>query len=57
MNPVVQHFFDQSTSTLSYVVYEAPGSKAIVIDSVLNYDSKSGRTATIAADQMVRFVK
>jgi len=57
MNPVVQHFFDQSTSTLSYVVYEAPGSKAIVIVSVLNYDSKSGRTATIAADQMVRFVK
>jgi len=57
MDPVVQHFFDQSTSTLSYVVYEAPGSKANVIDSVLNYDSKSGSTATIAADQMVRFVK
>ena len=57
MNPVVKGFFDPDTWTVTYVVYEKAGSKCIIIDSVLSYDPKSGRTHTKMADQVVEFVK
>ena len=37
----IQHFFDQATSTLTYVVHD--GGTGIVIDPVLDYDPKSAR--------------
>jgi glyoxylase-like metal-dependent hydrolase (beta-lactamase superfamily II) len=57
MNPVVKGFFDPDTWTVTYVVYEKPGSSCIIIDSVLSYDPKSGRTHTRLADEVVEFVK
>lgn len=57
MKPVVKGFFDQDTWTVTYVVYEKPGSPCIIIDSVLSYDPKSGRTHTRMADEVVEFVK
>lgn len=57
MKPQIQGFFDPNTSTVSYVVYEADGSECAIIDSVLDYDPKSGRTATTAADQVIDFVR
>ena len=57
MNPVVKGFFDPDTWTVTYVVYENPGSSCIIIDSVLSYDPKSGRTHTKMADQVIEFVK
>ena len=57
MNPVVKGFFDPDTWTVTYVVYEKAGSKCIIIDSVLSYDPKSGRTHTKMADQVIEFVK
>jgi glyoxylase-like metal-dependent hydrolase (beta-lactamase superfamily II) len=57
MNPQVKHFFDKATWTLTYVVYDAPGGKAAIIDSVLDYDPKSGRTRTASAEQVVAFVR
>jgi glyoxylase-like metal-dependent hydrolase (beta-lactamase superfamily II) len=39
-----QHFFDRRTCTLTYVVSDNETRKAVVIDSVLDYDHKSGRT-------------
>ena len=56
MTPKVESFFDPTTGTLSYVVYEKPGSACAIIDSVLDYDPKSGRTRTSSADQLVAFV-
>jgi glyoxylase-like metal-dependent hydrolase (beta-lactamase superfamily II) len=38
-------------------VYDVPGGTAAVIDSVLDYDPKSGRTKTTSADQVIEFVK
>ena len=35
----IQHFFDTSTSTLSYVVWDADTSDAVIIDPVLDFDS------------------
>ncbi|OXR50049.1 MBL fold metallo-hydrolase [Pusillimonas sp. T2] len=57
MNPIVKGFFDPATWTVTYVVYEKPGSECAIIDSVLDYDPKSGRTRTHSADQVIAFVK
>jgi glyoxylase-like metal-dependent hydrolase (beta-lactamase superfamily II) len=57
MNPVVKGFFDPETWTVTYVVYEKPGSSCIIIDSVLTYDPKSGRTHTRPADEVIEFVR
>ena len=53
----VKAFFDPQTWTYTYVVYESKGSACIVIDSVLNYDPKSGRTKTDSADEVISFIK
>jgi len=56
MNPVVKGFFDPATWTVTYVIYEKEGSKCAIIDSVLDYDPKSGRTHTKSADQIIQFI-
>jgi glyoxylase-like metal-dependent hydrolase (beta-lactamase superfamily II) len=57
VNPQVHGIFDTATSTVTYVVYEKPGSACAIIDSVLDYDPKSGRTKHTSADMVVDFVK
>lgn len=57
MNPIVKGFFDKDTWTVTYVVYEKPGTPCAIIDSVLDYDPKSGRTTTRSADEVIEFVK
>jgi glyoxylase-like metal-dependent hydrolase (beta-lactamase superfamily II) len=57
MTPQIQPFFDPATWTVSYVVYDAPGGRAALVDSVLDYDPKSGRTGTASADRLVAFVR
>ncbi|MBV8660312.1 MAG: MBL fold metallo-hydrolase [Burkholderiales bacterium] len=55
--PMVRAFFDAATSTISYVVYDQPGGHAAVIDPVLDYDARSGRTTTLGAAQVLAFLK
>src|SRR5688572_20038327 len=50
----IQHFFDQATSTLTYVVHE--GGTGIVIDPVLDYDPKSARTSAKSAEAVARYI-
>jgi len=57
MNPRVQPFFHAASNTWSYVVAEADGRAAAVIDPVLDFDAKSGRTATAAAQALVDHVR
>ena len=57
MNPTVKGFFDPATWTVTYVVYEKPGTPCLIIDSVLDYDHKSGRSKTSSADKVIEFVK
>ncbi len=57
MKPIVKGFFDPATWTVSYVVYEKPGAACAIVDSVLDYDPKSGRTRTTSADQLMAFVQ
>ena len=55
--PHVAPFFDPDTWTVTYVVYDQPGSACAIIDSVLDYDPKSGRTSTHSADRVISFVR
>jgi len=57
MKPQIQGFFDPATSTVSYIVYEKDGGECAIIDSVLDYDPKSGRTSTASADRVIDFVR
>lgn len=56
MKPTVQSYFDTQTCTATHIVFEAPGGHAAVIDPVLNYEPKSGRTTTRSADQVLEFL-
>lgn len=55
--PDVKAFFDESTNTFSYVVWDSATGKAAVIDSVLDYDAVSGRTRRDSANALIDFVK
>lgn len=56
MRPEVQAFLDPDSETFSYVVYDRPGGHAAVIDPVLDFDPKAGRTSTAGAQRLVDFV-
>ena len=57
IKPQVHGIFDPATWTVTYVVYEKEGSPCAIIDSVLDYDPKSGRTRTDSADKVIDFVR
>ena len=57
MNDHIEAFHDDVTSTISYVVYDKTGGHAAIIDPVLDYDPKSGRTTTASADRLLEFVR
>lgn len=56
MQPTIQPFFDPATWTVTYVVYQQGHPECAIVDSVLDYDPKSGRTSTVSADKVIAFV-
>lgn len=57
MTPQIQAFFDDATWTVSYIVFDEPGGHCALVDSVLDYDPKSGRTDTHSAERLIEFVQ
>ncbi len=57
MNPNVETFFHEPTYTATHVVWDPETKIAAVVDSVLDYDHKAGRTSTETADALIAFVK
>lgn len=55
--PRVHGLFDPATWTVTYVVHNGPGTAAAIIDPVLDYDPKSGRTRTASAERVVAYVR
>jgi glyoxylase-like metal-dependent hydrolase (beta-lactamase superfamily II) len=55
--PKVLSFFDKDTKSYSYVVADEAAGACAVIDSVLDFDIKSGRTRTKGADALVAAVQ
>ena len=54
--PSIKSFFDPSTCTITHVVSDPATRHAAIIDSVLDYDPKSGRTSHISADKVIDYV-
>lgn len=57
MKPIIECFFDEKTNTVTYVVSEPDGQSCAVIDSVLDYDAKAGRTSTASADAVISYIR
>ncbi len=54
--PHVQGFFDEATSTVSYVVHDPVSRRAAIVDPVLDYDAASGRSSRDGAERLLDFV-
>ncbi|MDQ0008189.1 glyoxylase-like metal-dependent hydrolase (beta-lactamase superfamily II) [Luteibacter jiangsuensis] len=54
--PKVTSFFDEATFTVSHVVADPASTACAIIDSVLDFDAPSGRTATRSAQQLLNHV-
>ena len=52
----IESHFDPATSTFSHIVWDQASSQCALIDSVLDYDPKSGRTSTASVDHLVQRV-
>jgi glyoxylase-like metal-dependent hydrolase (beta-lactamase superfamily II) len=52
----VEAFFDPATGTVSYVVSDPAARAAAIIDPVLDFDFKSGGTATREADRILAYI-
>ncbi len=57
MPATVEPFFDPATWTWTYVVHAGQGTACAIIDPVLDYDAKSGRTRTDSAQRVVDYVR
>lgn len=53
----IKGFFDQETSTISYVVYDMTSKKCAVIDSVLDFDFSSGTIDYHNAEKIISFIE
>ena len=53
----IQSFFDPATFTVTYVLADPQSRQAAIIDSVLDYDPKSGRTSHASADKVMAYVR
>lgn len=53
----IDTFFDEATSTFSHLVIDLDSRQAAIIDSVLDYDPKSGRTGTQSAERLAAQVE
>jgi glyoxylase-like metal-dependent hydrolase (beta-lactamase superfamily II) len=53
----IEGFYDPGTWTVSYIVLDKETKQCALIDSVLDYDPKSGRTAHTTADQLIARVR
>lgn len=49
----VEAFHDSATGTVSYIALDLGTNRCALIDSVLDYDAKAGRTSTESADRLI----
>ena len=53
----IQAFFDEQSSTVTYVLHDLCTLDAAIIDPVLGFDAASGTTDTVQADSLVSHVE
>jgi len=55
--PQVKGFFDKRTSSVQYVVSDPATKICAIVDPVLDFDEKSGATATVNADAILSYIR
>lgn len=56
-HPDVASFFDSATNTVTHIVSDPTSKSSAIIDSVLDYDSASGRISYSSADKLIAYVR
>ena len=56
-NLLIEGHFDPATWTVSYIVMDRRTQECALVDSVLDYDPKSGRTSHDSADKLISRVR
>lgn len=56
LRPSIASFFDPATFTVTYIVHDPATMEAAIVDSVLDFEPHSGRTATTSADRAIEYV-
>ena len=57
MKAVVKGFYEKETSTITYVVSCPNTKKAAIIDSVLEFQTNSGKTVPTVMEPIINYVK
>jgi glyoxylase-like metal-dependent hydrolase (beta-lactamase superfamily II) len=55
--PIVTAFFEKRTCSIQYVVADPETRRCAIVDPVLDFDPKSGATATHSADELLAYVE
>ena len=53
----IQHFYDPSTFTLTYVVYDPLTHDAVILDPVMDYDPAASTYDYESMNHVVRFIR
>ncbi|MEO1848850.1 MAG: MBL fold metallo-hydrolase, partial [Pseudomonadota bacterium] len=54
---MIEPFFDERTSTVTYVVYDSATGDAVVIDPVLDYEPAASKIWTESADKVIAYLR
>lgn len=55
--PVIRTFFDEPTFTATHVAHDPETRRAVIIDSVMDFDPAAGRTSHAPADAIIAYVR
>lgn len=56
VRPVIKGFFEPRTCSIQYVVADPETKRCAIIDPVLDFEPKSGATATHSADELLAYI-
>ncbi|MBB3021744.1 glyoxylase-like metal-dependent hydrolase (beta-lactamase superfamily II) [Microvirga lupini] len=57
MRPEVKGFYEKRTCSIQYVVADPETKRCAIIDPVLDFEQKSGATATTSADELLAYIE
>jgi len=55
--PIVKSFYDEVTGSWQYVFHDPDSMIGAVVDPVLDYDPRSGKTTTGSADEILQYIQ
>ena len=56
-SPIITGFFEKRTSSVQYVVADPQTKRCAIVDPVLDFDPKSGASATNSADELLSYIE